>query len=354
MIEKINEKNVWESVRECGLPVVLYGMGNGADMVMDTLDEIGVPVADIFASDEFVRGHSFRGHKVLKYSEVCEKYDDFCIVLCFAVHDEPTLRRIRQMSEKHLLFAPNVPIVNDGNFTREYIAANDEKFDKAYGLLADELSRKIYMNVLNFKVSGKTEYLFHCQTEKEEAYKNCLTINQNEIFMDLGAYDGDTVREFLTACDGKYRKIYALEADEKNFKKLIANTADIDRLEAFNLAAWDKKETLAFEKKKGRNSKLSAAGTISIQSDSVDNILSGREITVLKMDIEGSEERALDGAAQTIKKYAPKLYVCGYHRNSDMFALPIKIHSLNSEYKIRFRHHPYIPAWESNFYAGIE
>lgn len=237
MIEKMKENNVWDSVKSCGLPVVLYGMGNGADMIIDKLNEIGVPIADIFASDAFVRGHSFHGHKVMTYAEISEKYQDFCIVLCFAVHDAPTLQKIRRMSMEHPLFAPNVPIVNDGNFTREYIAAHDKEFDEAYRLLADETSRKIYIDILNFKVSGKTEYLFGCETEKSEVYENCLKITDDEIFMDLGAYDGDTVREFITACGGKYRKIYALEADEKNYKKLIANTATVEHLEAMNLAA---------------------------------------------------------------------------------------------------------------------
>ena len=61
MIEKINENNVWNSLKETELPIVIYGMGNGADMIIDRLEALGVSVADIFASDEFVRGHSFRG-----------------------------------------------------------------------------------------------------------------------------------------------------------------------------------------------------------------------------------------------------------------------------------------------------
>ena len=257
MTENIKENNVWQSIAECGLPVILYGMGNGADMVMDKLAEIGVEVSGVFASDGFVRNHSFRGFKVMHYAEVCEKYGDFCIVLCFAVHDEPTLEKIREMSKAHLLFAPDVPVADSEIFTREYVAEHDSEFDEAYSLLADELSRKVYLDVLNFKVSGRTEYLLNCQSEKSEAYENCLKINENEIFMDLGAYDGDTVREFLTACNGKYRKIYALEADEKNYRKLIAKTENVENLEAFNLAAWDGKETLTFEKKKGTKYKLS-------------------------------------------------------------------------------------------------
>ncbi len=354
MIEKIKEENVWDYLKETDLPIALYGMGNGTDMVMEKLYEIGVTASEVFASDEFVRGHSFRGYKVIKYSDVCEKYADFVIVVCFAVHDEAMLKKIKSMSEEHTLFAPNVPIVNDGIFTREFIEENDAAFERAYRLLADDFSRQSFIDVLNFKVSGKVEYLFKCQKDKMQIYSEYLKLTSNEIFMDLGAYDGDTVREFLTATCGEYDEILAVEADEKNYKKLAEKTKDIKKIRTYNLAAWDKKETLFFEKKKGRNSKLSSSGKVEVQADSVDNILKGKKITVLKMDIEGSEEKVLCGAAETIKTHKPKLYVCAYHRNDDMFRLPLKINELCPEYKIHFCHHPYIPAWESNFYCRID
>lgn len=353
MLENIKEKNVWDRLKETSLPIVLYGMGNGADMIIDKMAEIGLKPADIFASDEFVRGHSFRGYKVMKYSEVCEKYSDFVIVMCFAVHDEKTLARVKEMSEKHTFFAPNVPIVNDGIFTLEYIEEHDSEFDEAFALLSDEFSRQSYIDILNFKVSGKVEYLFKAQKEKAYVYSEFLKLDSNEIFMDLGAYDGDTVREFISSADS-YRKIIAVEADAKNYQKLIVNTAETANIETYNLAAWDKREALLFEKKKGRNSKLSTSGKVEIQADSVDNILDGREITVLKMDIEGSEEKALEGARKTIQTYSPKLYVCAYHRNSDMFRLPLKINEIKKGYSFHFCHTPYIPAWESNFYCTIE
>lgn len=354
MIEKIHEKNVWDSLKRTKLPIIIYGMGNGADMIIEKFQSIGVGFADIFASDEFVRGHSFHGKRVLKYSEVSEKYDNFVIVMAFAVHDKKMLAKVKDLSKKHTLYFPDVPVVGDGIFSREYIEEHDEDFDKAFSLLSDEKSRQSYLDILNFKVSGKTEYLFKCERKKEEIYTDYLAPNNDEILMDLGAYDGDTVREFLDITDNKFRRIFAVEADEKNYKKLCDKTAHLEKIETFNIAAWNKKDTLFFEKKKGRNSKLSVTGKIEVRADSVDNILHGERITLLKMDIEGSEEKALDGAKETIRNYRPKLYVCAYHRNSDMFTLPLKIHEICPDYKIYFAHHPYVPAWESNFYCRID
>jgi hypothetical protein len=77
MLEKLTEnENIWNFLARNNKPVVVYGMGNGAEKIIATLDTYGVKVSDIFASDEFVRGHSFLGYKVMKYSEICDKYKD--------------------------------------------------------------------------------------------------------------------------------------------------------------------------------------------------------------------------------------------------------------------------------------
>ena len=352
MIEKIIEENVWDVLEKTTLPIVVYGMGNGADMVIDKLRHMGLEIAEVFASDKFVRGQCFRGLRVKKYSDICNEYDDFFIVMSFGVHDDETIENVKKMASEHPLVAPDVPVADDTIFTREFIEAHDEEFDKAYSLLADDESRENYINILNFKVSGKIEYLFKAEKEKDFVYKEILKVGGDEIFVDLGAYDGDTIREFCEACGGKYKKIYAFEADEKNFKKLSLKTEGLENLSLHNLAAWDKKETLVFEKRMGRNSKLSPWGIAKVNADSVDNVVNG-EVTILKMDIEGSEEKALDGARETIVKYNPKMYVCAYHRNSDMFLLPLKIYSMCSDYRFYFYHHRYIPAWESIFYGVI-
>lgn len=351
MLEFIKEANVWDTLSQSEKPLVLYGMGLGAEKIMAELAQRNMRADDIFASDEFVRGHSFKGYKVLKYSEVCEKYDDFNVVLCFASHIDEVIERIAAINSEHTVFAPDVPVAGGGLFTREYIAENEAKFNKAYSLLSDEESKNTYRDILNFKVSGKIEYLLSSFCDKDKVYSDILKLKNDEEIIDLGAYDGDTIREFTKATNGKYRHITALEPDSKSYKKLIKNTDGMPNITALNMGAWSKKDTLIFSADAGRNSKLSSEGT-SIEVTDVDSL--NLAPTFIKMDIEGSEMRALEGAEKTIKTYTPKLYVCAYHRNEDLFALPLKIHELNDSYKIYFRHSKYIPAWESNFYCVTE
>ena len=351
MIERIKEENVWDFLKKDGKPVMIYGMGNGAEKIISTLNTYQITVSEIFASDEFVRGHSFLGYKVLKYSEVCEKYDDFNVVLAFATHLENVIENIKKINSEHKVFAPDVPVAGGGLFTREYVKEHNDDFDFVYEHLADEKSKKDYIDILNFKVSGKVDYLLNSFCDKESIYRNILRLNDSESIVDLGAYDGDTIREFTAYTKGKYNKIIALEPDANGYKRVIKNTAEMKNLETYNMGAWNEKDTLIFAKEQSRNSHISASG-VPVKVTDIDSLIYC-PVTMIKMDIEGSEMKALDGAKRIIKTYLPKLYVCAYHRNEDLFALGKKILSLNDKYMLYFRHSVYIPAWESNFYAVI-
>ncbi len=94
MLEYISEETVWLKLQKESRPILLYGMGNGADMIIERLHEFGIEYSDVYASDEFVRGHSFHGKKVLKYSEAEEKYGDFVSLMTFAVKDDATIDRV--------------------------------------------------------------------------------------------------------------------------------------------------------------------------------------------------------------------------------------------------------------------
>ncbi len=348
---EINERDVWQVLAESDRPTVIYGMGNGAQMIISALEQRGVKTSDIFASDGFVRGHSFMGHKVLTYSQICEKYDDFNIVLAFAVRQPEMLYRIRELSRERNLFAPDVPIAGGGLFTREFFEENREKFELVYERLTDEESKRVYGNIINFKISGKVEYLYSStEYSKANIFKDILNLNKDDIIVDIGAYDGDTVREF-TEFTGGCKKIYALEPDGKNYRRLVKNTADMPNVTTYNLGAWSCKGNLIFSETAGRNSHIGSIGK-PVEVTDIDSLIN-EPVTVIKMDIEGAELKALEGCERTIRRYAPKLYICAYHRNDDLFALPLKILQLNGDYKLHFRHSPYIPAWESNFYCTV-
>ena len=104
------ENELWSHLSESGKPIVIYGMGNGADKIIAVLEERGMRAADFFASDGFVRGQLFHGKRVLSLSEVKEKYTDFIILVAFGSHLPEVCGAIRRLDEQYELYAPDGPV----------------------------------------------------------------------------------------------------------------------------------------------------------------------------------------------------------------------------------------------------
>lgn len=345
-------RSCWERLKAERRPIFIYGMGDGAAKIMSVFSEFGIPVAGIFASDDFVRGHSFAGYRVHKLSEIEEEVDDFVIVLAFAAGYPQLVEYIRMLAKKHTLYAPDVPVIGGGLFDYNYCMEHIRELNTVYRSLADDESRRVYLNIIHFRISGNIRYLDAVTAETDEIYKHILRPSRNENYVDLGAYNGDTIRELLHYTNQKYNTIHAIEPDKRNFKKLVTYIEENEMMQVslFQCAAWCMDTELPFSAKSGRQSSLSTGGE-TIPSRSVDALLKGAPVTLLKMDVEGYEREALWGAAKTIRHYSPKLSVALYHRNEDIFELPLLVKLLHPGYQLYIRHRLYIPAWETNLYA---
>lgn len=338
-------KSSWEKIKESGLPVVVYGMGNGADKVIDEFNRLEIPVAGVTASDDFVRGQSFRGFTVKKLSEF---EGEFIIAVAFASSIPEVMNHIFSLCERYRVLVPCVPVFGDEIFNREFIDKNKEKIESAYNLFEDD-SKQIFAGCVDFMFGGELETLKNITTSKEEVFENILKFSTDEIYLDLGAYRGDTVDEFLTYSP-EYKEIIAVEPDRRTFKKLTVYLEDVPDSTAHQKAVYNEKKTLVFSSKAGRQSTISDKGE-EIETLTVDELSADRVITYIKMDVEGAEKEAIEGAVNTLKNQKPKLNIALYHRSADIFELPLQIAKINPDYKFRLRRHPYIPCWDMNLYC---
>lgn len=345
-----NTQSVWERLKTCGKPVVLYGMGDGADKVLAAFEKYGIEASGVMASDDFVRGQSFHGFRVKKLSELEQEFGDFVIALCFASQLPDVMAHIKEVAQKHRTLVPSVPVFGDILFDRGFIEKYREGIEAAYDTLEDDLSRRVYENVIKFYLTGEIGLLDEITTDKDEAFGNILKLGNNELYVDLGAYNGDTIDEFLSYSGGSYRKIVALEPNGKNFKKLSDHCMEMKNTELWQLGAYSHNTIITFNNKAGRNSAISDEG-VQTQVAAVDTILCGAAATYIKADVEGADFETLIGAKNTLKNFKPKLNFSAYHRFEDIFRLPLLIKKLNPDYKIYLRHHPYIPAWDTNLYC---
>ncbi|MCQ4022656.1 MULTISPECIES: FkbM family methyltransferase [unclassified Ruminococcus] len=345
-----NEISSWEYISQSGLPVVIYGMGNGADVIINRLDKYGISVTDFFASDDFVRGQSFHGKRVKRLLEIEQELDDFIILIGFGTQRTDVIDNIKNIAKRHTVIAPTAPVFGNNFFDKNFVRQNSDKLQAAYELFKEEKSRRVYENIVRFNYTGRLEYLFAADSEKDEVFMNVLKLADDENYLDLGAYRGDTIDEFLRFCDGKYSSITAVEPDAKTFKKLMEHCSCLDRFEAFNAAAWSSNTEIFFDKKGGRMSAVSDNGA-KVKSVSVDELYSSRDVSYIKADVEGCEYEMLLGAKTTIKQCKPKLNIALYHRGEDIFKLPLMLKELRPDYSFFLRHHPYIPSWDTNLYC---
>ena len=356
--------DLWTYLANTAKPIVMYGMGNGADKILNVCDEKGIEIKDFFASDGFVRGHSFHGKRVLSYTETKEKYGvgNFIVLLSFASSLPDVIENIRKIAAESELYAPDVPVCGSELFDAEFYEARKSEIAAARELLGDEQSKLVYDNVIEYKLSGRIDHLINCNTLPDEAYHDLLHAEDFEITADLGAYNGDTVRE-LAAYAPTLKKVIAFEPDRRNFRKLSEYAEAEERFEVipFKLAAWSKEELLIFGDEGNRNSGVGTtpvnaktAKITEVDADSLDDIVSEngiRRLDYIKYDVEGSEEEALIGSQNSIRAFNPALLVSVYHRSEDIFKLPLMIAREFPNYRLYLRKFRYIPAWDLNLYA---
>lgn len=361
-------QSAWERIltaKEQQQNVVLYGTGNGADKIVNFCEVNKVPIAGIFVSDEFCRGQSFRGHRVESYAQITERLGkDFLLVIAFASELPELLNRFQELNQQHETIAPHLGLYNEDLTDREWFARHEEELTAAYELLADEWSKNVFQDMLNFKFSGKLEYLFRHATKRKDDIA-FLEVNGNEVYYDLGAYDGDTLLEGQGArIKGQGYKVVAVEADAKNFSKLKLRVegqglriedsgARIGDIVLINKAVWKDEKGIEFSAKSGRSASVFSdrAKKKIIASTTIDAIAkeTGWEPSYIKMDVEGAEKEVIAGGTATIKHCHPKLFIAAYHFNEDLFQIPLILHQLNPNYKIYLRKHPYVPDWEINY-----
>lgn len=339
--------NVWTALKNSPLPIVLYGMGNGADKVLDECQKRDIHPAGVMASDDFCRYQDFRGFTVKKQADFEREYGDFLIALCFGSSLPDVMTHIKEIEKKHPLLIPNVPVTGSVIADDAFFERYKDEIETAYSLLADEQSKRVFKGALDFIYTGRTEYLYAIESPKNEVFENILKL-KDESYLDLGAYRGDTVEEFLHFTDG-YTSITAVEPNPRNYQKLQEYLETIKDARSLNAGISDQDGVMTVSRKGGRMPVLGDLNGIEIPVVTVDSL--SLSPTYIKVDIEGMESEMLRGAERTLREFKPKINLAAYHRSEDIFKLIVQLKTIVPDYKIYLRKHPYIPLWDMNIYA---
>ncbi len=349
------KSDMWTELKNERRPIVIYGMGNGADKLIARLEHLGIAFADIFASDGFVRGHSFHGIRVKSFDEIRSLYPQFVILVAFASSRADVIETVSDMAAGYDLYIPDIPVSEEQvYFDKDFFNSNYSEIEKAFLSLDDEESKNTFASIIRYKLSGRIDDLLKFTSTKAEMY-SLFADDRIRFACDVGAYAGDTLAEVVEYFAHLERAV-CIEPDAKTYKRLCRAADGLTRIktECINAAAWNKSGEGDFSVSGNRNSSVATSSTLSFKYkvESVPLIriddLALEGLDYIKYDVEGTEREALDGTRATLEKSRPAMLVSAYHKSRDIFELVSLLRAELSGYRVYMRRLRCFPAWEIN------
>ena len=350
------ERSTFErAVAPFGYRLVLSGAGNLGRKVLAALRAVGIePIAFVDNNSKLWDG-SIDGLAVYSHAEGARRFGKsatFCVTIWRGEGTDTMAERLQPLLD---LGCANV--IDFGSLVWRYSEAllphysldlphkvllAADKVRAAFDLWHDEASRAEYVAQVRWRLRLDFDNLPLPVQERIYFPVDLYKIDEEEVFVDCGAYDGDTIRDFLQFSGGRFRRIYAFEADPQNFAKLERFVGELptsvrERIEPIGKAAGERAGVLRFSATGTAAASVSAQG-IDVPSVTLDHELSVPP-TLIKMDIEGSEVAALRGAQGVVGKLAPILCVCVYHSQDHLWNIPLQIASSHAGYKMFLRPH---------------
>ncbi|MEZ3464298.1 MAG: FkbM family methyltransferase [Lachnospiraceae bacterium] len=332
--------------------VVAFGLGKFFRDTYERLFQM-VDVKYVCDNDSTKWGKEFYGKKCISPSELSQIENVFVIIV---MGDCRSVMKQLQTTPGGGIISAHISELHFSNYEKgkscDWLENALSKIEYAIALLHDEESKDIFTKVFCNKIylsSTNTPYQMF-SSEGEYFDNGCWTLGENEYFVDGGAYIGDTVTEFVEYTKGAFGAVYSFEYEAVNYKRLSHNMKKFpqgiqEKIETFQCGIWDKRETgwceylgesdgtqLMTEDCKGPNAEQCLL-------DKLDDVLSDKKVTVLKMDIEGAEVQGLNGAKNIIISQKPKLAICLYHTPEHLWEIPLLIHEMRPDYKMIIRHH---------------
>ena len=244
----------------------------------------------------------------------------------------------------------------------EYVfAKHADEIIKCAESLYDDESVKVYSEIIEsrFMFSPPSPEIFSHNIYL--ALPEFHQLEAKEVFVDCGAFVGDTVEQYIFTHCGKFGKIFAFEPDIVNCNAMRARIERLnkewalsdDKIELVNAGVGIKTSIGVMENQDGLGSRISTNSELSeetIKIYALDEFFKDQKIDFLKADIESFELDMLRGAENIIRRDLPKLAICIYHNASDLYQILLWLKDLNLDYKFSIRHHV-PPYYDTLLYA---
>ena len=221
--------------------------------------------------------------------------------------------------------------------------------------LADDASRDVLLRQLHWRLKMDFEALPNPVTGPAYMQSDLLPPHSDEVFVDCGAYDGDTLRVFLSRMEGNRARIIAIEPDPMSYARLEACAAALpndvrERVRTMQVAVGMVREKLLFDGSGLASAHAGDTGSFEVDCVRLDEILEGETPTLIKMDLEGAEIEALLGGEAAIRRAGPSMAICVYHRPDHLWEIPLLLRRMLPNHQLHLRPHGY-EGWDLVCYA---
>jgi FkbM family methyltransferase len=231
----------------------------------------------------------------------------------------------------------------------EDLLDNTEQYKWLMGELADERSRAVLFGAMHFRLTWDACAALEPIVERETLYhphdefgSSLFMFAPDEVYVDAGAFDGDSIRAFIKRTHGRYERIIAFEPDPMTCARLCESFGDErmeGRFDLYSSALYSQCADVPFQADGARGARCAIDGCAFVPAVALDNVLNGERVSFIKMNIEGSEREALMGAGETIARWLPKLAISVYHRPSDLWQIARDIREIDPHYSLFLRQH---------------
>ena len=293
-----------------------------------------------------------------------EKYKDDIAILITTQHYKKIYAQLFKKGFKKIFAVTEYRLLNDGYFkNKQNLQKIKKNALKVMDILEDERSKEIMLTLIKNWFDFDVNAIGYEEIFTNDQYypAGIIKLSDKESFVDVGAYNGDTVFDFLKRTDNNFDFIFAFELDNKNFREmeLAVDKLGINlkrKIKLYNSGLLDEEKDVYYETG-GSGMQSTFINVINTASDCgktvrLSDVLRNEKVTFIKMDIEGSEPQALSGAEEIIKKQKPKLAICVYHKPEHLWEIPLYLKKIVPAYKIYVRHHTLLE-YETVCYAVI-
>jgi len=232
---------------------------------------------------------------------------------------------------------------------RVFYRANAGRVEHVLSLLADEQSKSAYRSLIQYRCHRRRADIDPHMRPKKTSYldRELVLPGEREVFVDAGAFGGETSLAFQAHCVGAGRpapQCVLFEPDAFNFTRLQKNLPKFTKQPiCFPMGLWRESGTCNFTPDAFSSSKMEPSGKCQIAVDTLDHVLETLlglpPITYIKIDVEGADLDVLIGARKTIQAHRPRIAAAIYHSDEHMLAIPEYLHEICPSYRFYIRHY---------------